>query len=188
MNKVCILSHGRSGTVYTATVLNKIGIKIGHEVHGKDGTVGGTIWKSSKRRTLADYNHVLHQVRNPLAAISSITTVRQATLRRYCSEIGFPHCIIPTDRLEAAMLSWVMFTTWADDHAEWVFQVEDMPKIFGRLCHYFGVTSAPELPVIGKDLNSRHHPLFTMTDLRTANCSLAEMVYFKGIQYGYWRS
>lgn len=184
-NKVCILSHGRSGTVYTAEVLKAVGLRVGHELPGPDGAVGGIFWKGYKRK-LAEYDHVLHQVRHPLRTISSSVTWRRRTHRMYARQLGYRRALIPKDPLEAAMFSWVIYTTWADHYAEWRFRVEDMTEIFPRLYSYFGTDEQKSCPSLPLNLNTREHREYGMRDLAKTNGVLADIIHFKGVLYGYW--
>lgn len=183
--KVCILSHGRSGTVYTAEVLRAVGLDIGHELNGVDGAVGGVFWKG-QRRILSRYDRILHQVRNPLDTISSLTTANWRTFEKYLVNLKFPACKMPANICEMSMLSWVLYTTWADSRAEWTFQVERLPEVFEKLCDCFGIERQP-LPDLPQDLNSRPHETYTLADLEKVNTALAQVVHYKGILYGYWK-
>ena len=181
---VCILSCGRSGTVYTATVLNKLGLDVGHEVPGKDGTVGAIFWKGFVRN-LSDYDHVIHQVRNPVDVISSFVTAQRNTEKLYCRDIGFADCYLPTNKLESSMLVWLLYTNWADRHSRFAYQVEDMPEAFPGLCQLFGLPKDTPLPEVSTTTHSRPHEKYGLEDMADVNPALTEMVRAKIIQYGY---
>jgi hypothetical protein len=68
--KFLITGYPRSGTKYTAKVLNKTSLDVGHEFKGKDGCVS---WKHLPKAL--DFDLVLHQVRNPLKVIGSSHTI-----------------------------------------------------------------------------------------------------------------
>jgi hypothetical protein len=67
-----ILSLGRSGTVYITDIFKSAGIELGHERLGKDGAVAWPFEVDFPGSHLGyDYEHIFHQVRNPLSVISS---------------------------------------------------------------------------------------------------------------------
>jgi len=70
--KLLVLAFPRSGTRYIKTVLNDYGIDVGHEDVGPDGVVS---WK----HLLEPADIVLHQVRYPFAAITSLQGMKRAS-------------------------------------------------------------------------------------------------------------
>lgn len=182
--KLCILGCGRSGTSYTASMLNSAGLRIGHEYPGQDGSVGGIFWKKT-RRNLLDYDVIWHQVRNPIHTIASLTTLKPASFTEYMFELGSPRCAMPQSSLCRAMLVWLMYTEWADRYATYTYQVEDFDRVFPRIMALYGKHCQP-IQSISKKLNTRPHATVRFRHLMRAHPTMAELVRFRGIKYGYW--
>jgi hypothetical protein len=73
---VLITGCGRSGTTFMSSFLCASGLKIPHERPGRDGCVAWPMCVDSyrpwgNRSSRAKFQHVFHQVRNPLDVISS---------------------------------------------------------------------------------------------------------------------
>ena len=70
MDKRLITGFPRSGTEYMSKVMQKTGLRMGHEGHGdcSDGTV--SYWHSYFKAP-GIYEVVLHQIRDPLEVIPS---------------------------------------------------------------------------------------------------------------------
>jgi len=109
--KILGLGHPRTGTGYTATVLNKWGFEIGHEDPKPDGIVSWTLiqeWQP-KVRVLENTKHksaffemgkaydwkrptydtLIYNVRNPTSSIPSLVhTVRKRGIIKYLKKLG----------------------------------------------------------------------------------------------------
>ena len=83
-----ITGCGRSGTMYMAKMLQSAGLDVGHEALGQDGVVS-SIWAVAddwypsyhQQRKRPAFDVVLHQVREPLATIGSLTTAQPGSWR-----------------------------------------------------------------------------------------------------------
>jgi len=80
---IVIIGCARSGTKYISSLFNKVGYDVGHEKLGKDGIASwGLVPDSGKVPYGPSFSElrgrdmtVIHQVREPLAAIASIETL-----------------------------------------------------------------------------------------------------------------
>ena len=178
--KTCILSHGRSGTTYTARVLQALGLDFGHECEGRDGSIGGIFLKGN--RNLKNYQQIFHQLRSPLRVISSTTTCRKKNLQKTFDVIGVH--ITEKDPLRRAMQSWLAYVEWAEEQASWWYRVEDMKEVFPKLCSKLGIPVQP-LPTLPKNLNARPHPVHNWADLLVADAELTQRIQEKAAEYGY---
>ena len=79
--KVLVTGCGRSGTGYMCTFLKASGLDVHHEYMGADGSVswlmGATVDKAPWGPLAKGFHfeHVFHQVRNPLKVIQSLLGV-----------------------------------------------------------------------------------------------------------------
>lgn len=179
-----ILSHGRSGTVYTSKVWQAMGLDIKHERDGKDGAVGGIFFKGTQ--DLSSYRQIWHQVRNPIKVISESTTCRARSFVLMFREIGY--ACQETDPLRRAMISWLAYTEWADKIASWTYRIEDMDILFREMCERLGIPNArsQSVPEITKKTNYRDYaPSLTFEDLYSKDPKLADKVYDRAVHYGY---
>ncbi len=181
VKRTCILSHGRSGTVYTSMVLSSIGLDFGHEEDGKDGCIGGVFFKG--HRDLDSYEQVFHQVRNPLLVISSSTTCKHGSFKRVFAEIGADN-INESDPLRRSMISWLLYTEWAEEQSIWRYRIEDFEKIWPELLHRMNIdrTDLPNLPT---NINTRLHKYYTWTELESKDTELANEVKKRARSFGY---
>ena len=78
--KICVLAHPRCGTGYMSKCLQEMGIDVGHEVMGEDGTVNWTYLIENEKpfnwiaepRSSYEFDIFVHLVRDPFTAIPSI--------------------------------------------------------------------------------------------------------------------
>ena len=179
--RTCILSHGRSGTLYTSMVLRSIGLDFGHEEDGKDGAIGGIFFK--QKRQLDSYEQIFHQVRNPLAVISSSTTCKASSFKKTFEEIGAGD-IEETDPLRRAMLSWLRYTDWAEQYSIWRYKIEEFPKIWPELMFRMNIPQE-ELPDVPVNINTRLHHNYTWNDLHAVDNALALSLQHNARKFGY---
>jgi hypothetical protein len=179
--RTCILSHGRSGTVYTSLLLQSIGLDFGHERDGKDGTIGGIFFKG--KRNLSTYDQVFHQLRHPLDVISSSTTCKESSFNKTFKEIGIGE-IREKDPLKRAMLSWYYYTNWAELLSIWRYRIEDFPKVFPELLFRMDVKRV-DLPDIPTNVNTRPHRKYTWDDLFTVDEELTSEIINNARRFGY---
>lgn len=176
-----ILSHYRSGTLYTTMTLRAMGLDFGHEKDRRDGAVG-VVFVRDKLPDLRSYSQVFHQVRHPLNVISSSLTCKMTSFDKIFHNIG--RICSEKDRVRRAMTSWFYYTEWADTHASWRYRVEDMPGILPELCGRLGVKPIPFSP-ISTNLNTRKHVRCSWNDLERKDMDLTNRIRDRAEDYGY---
>ncbi|TWT61709.1 glycosyltransferase [Rubinisphaera italica] len=153
-----IVGCGRSGTKYTATFLNKIGIQVKHEEPGPDGEVG---WKGLLKildGEIDPSSHiVLHQVRNPLETISSMRTHSHGLLgdvsRHFSTNSSLKSA---TGKLHRCMEFWYEWNLLAENYSKWTYQTESFTESIDRICDLIDHPRVEgELPLVDPNLNSR---------------------------------
>jgi hypothetical protein len=151
---------GRSGTKYTAFLLQQLGIDAPHERLGRDGICSWTMAVYSETRrygppsSRVSFREVFHQVRDPLAVISSAVTLRAESWDFIRRHIDCPDAAIPIVR---AAHYWVLWNEQAERVATWRYRVEDLDNSFGEFCARIGVKpDAALIAAIPRDFNTRH--------------------------------
>jgi hypothetical protein len=186
-----IVGCGRSGTKYISRVLSSGGLDIGHEFMGKDGIASWLLAVDAEsapwgpRRRDFRFRTILHQVRHPLAVISSAQTFAQASWGFICQHIRCE----PEEPLALRCAKyWRYWNERIEPDAEWRYRVEDVPIIWNELCERTRCTATDAaLAVVPRDLNSRkgiYDPL-TWNTLRSLDAPLCLAIQQQASRYGY---
>ena len=180
--KVLIASAGRSGTRYTSYLLSLYGLDVGHEHLGRDGMIGWNWIQQSPQ----DFDLVLHQSREPLAAIRSAMT-HTNRLFKNCEVHYGPPPISGEDshpKLIPAMWYWLNHNKLAKKTAGYHFKVEHLGEegyVRNSILFALGLEKAPHPKVQPpRNLNSRkatlarrNIPVLTWQDLTHASENLS---------------
>lgn len=219
--ELLITGCGRSGTKYISFVLRRIGLHVNHEHIGRDGIASWLMAVDSDRtpwgpgRANYCFQHVFHQVRDPLRAIPSIETFKQSSwtyINHHIDLRGIDH-----PRLRAATY-WYYWNLKVEEFAEWRYRVEAIDTVFAEMCQRLGRDTNVELLAhVPTDINTRSrgrifhwyeelcerlnirslrpgHPKLadinpeskcTWKDLEQLDPKLSKMIYEKAVQYGY---
>lgn len=182
-----ITGFPRSGTKYLATVLNAVGLDVGHEELRPDGTVswphigqGFLTWTGQIEKT--NFDPVIHVVRDPLKAISSAQTLRDESfdyMFKYSNHPGGPR------GLRWYMWAWLKWNDFIESRAVWRFKIEDLPECYPTLFEMLGIQGVSALPELPKNINTRPHSNFTWTDLKREDKKLYKQIRDKAVKYGY---
>jgi len=133
-NEPCILlvtGCGRSGTNYMAEVLNQSGYDIKHEKPGVDGCVSWPMAVDSYSpwgpMSNDRFEHVFHQVRNPLNVINSwIVNIEDLNRDEWKFIRNHVPQIHPTDSLiVSATKYWIYWNKLAESRSEWRYKIEE---------------------------------------------------------------
>lgn len=195
-SKIAIIGCGRSGTKYVSKLFNSIGIKIGHERLEKNGIASWTlvpytnveVWGPSFYKIRAMGFPIVHQVRNPLKVISSVTTVfSDKKTWDFISE----H--IPIDNSETiihkAMKYWYYWNLMAEKKAKYTYKVEDIEAHFNDLLRIgkFEVNTdiSSIFTTVSTKVNSRKHNEISWNDLQKEDYELSQKIYELSSHYGY---
>jgi len=153
---------GRSGTKYTSTVLCTCGLDMLHEKVGKDGAVS-SVWAidlkaaqyyaphSCGSRSMFDV--VLHQVREPLSAIASITTGSGGAIAWVDKHTPLH---FEGDRIKWAVEYWLYWNQLCEEQAVITYKVENMPNRWNEIKDILGI-NVPFPKNIPTNINTRIH-------------------------------
>lgn len=156
-----ITGCARSGTTYISKVLSNSGLEIGHERLLKDGCAS---WPMAVDSDVSPYGppskgihfeHIFHQVRDPLQTISSVFTTEGPTSWQFiCSMI--PN-IYPTDtKLTRAAKYWYYWNLAAEKKSEWTYKVEEIEFVWDEMCQRLDISlSRDALATVSKTINQR---------------------------------
>ena len=188
----CLITGcGRSGTVYVSCLLDELGADVPHETMGLDGIAswllavdaGQAPWGPLRR--MFQYRTIVHQVRHPLAAIASAQTFRPESWEYICGHI-------PCDVTEPLLLRcgkyWHYWNLKAELTSEWTYRIEELPRVFDRLCDTVGVfPDRSRLAAVPADLNSRkgRYSAITWNDLAELDPELTQKIHAQAMRYGY---
>lgn len=221
--KLLILATGRSGTLYVSKVFRKAGMDLGHEAVGQYGTCSmyfipprtdvSSINDGQKvkihyqeDRSQFQFEHVWHQVRDPLKTIDSLAKSFTLKVRRwtaaYCGAqlpgtSGISRATLE-DKLQWAMWYWIKGNLMAQTQARWTYRLEELPwkEMMRRLDEppqplpKVGVTTNRGLRFAFKSREASEEVRRTMYDttwglLRRIDRPLADVCAAMAAGYGY---
>lgn len=137
--KLLVIGCSRSGTTYISVLLCKAGLRIGHEELFKDGCSSWPLvfdtehppWGPSCKDI--HFEHIFHQIRDPLKTISSVSTHEIKKSWEYiCRKI--PKIKMSDSTIVRAAKYWYYWNTAAEKKAEWSYKVEDIEQIWDEMC------------------------------------------------------
>jgi hypothetical protein len=194
---ILVAAVGRSGTHYTARLLQQLDLDVGHETVGRDGTAswkhittGRFVVRKKWRRQRTTYidaggfTTVLHQVRHPLKVIASMQTFGEASWR-YMAQ--FTSLTLEEPTLRRAMVAYLEWNRLIEPRADWRFQIERLSEVFETFCRYVGVEPQPmpELPWAARESRTGRYAALGWADLEQADAALAEQIREMARTYGY---
>ncbi|MFI5343633.1 MAG: glycosyltransferase family 92 protein [Chlamydiales bacterium] len=156
-----ITGCARSGTTYISKVLSHSGLEIGHERLWKDGCAS---WPMAVNSDYSPYGppskgiqfeHIFHQVRDPLQTISSVFSIEpQASWQFICSMI--PNISLADTKLMRAAKYWYYWNLAAERKAEWTYRVEDIEIVWDEMCQRLNISlNRDALATVSKTTNTR---------------------------------
>ncbi len=189
-----ITGCGRSGTHYTARILQEMGLDIPHETVGKDGTAswkhtapGVFVYIGKNRESIIDttgFKRVLHQVRHPLKVISSMQTFSDSS---WAYMAKFIDLSVHASPVVKGMQAWIGWNQLAGQRANWRFQIEQLKECFPEFCLHAGLPPQPlpEVPADAKDSRTDRYAPLHWKSLVAADATLAKAVRALALDYGY---
>ena len=141
--RLLVTGCGRSGTKYTAELLQNLGLDVQHEEMGADGIAtwcmavdcAGSPWGGGRRGI--KFGTILHQVRHPLKVIPSLTTFTAPSWR-------FIAKFVPVAPNEPILLRaakyWYYWNQQAERISGWRYRIETLSNIYPEFCSRVGVT------------------------------------------------
>ena len=162
--RLIIIGCGRAGTMFTARMLQDSGLPhFKHEKLGDDGGVGWTLTLPGYRHRWRACDTILHQVREPWACVSSMTTHARGLYVKTQKIVGRY-----TDLDNVALCAaewWLRHNAMCAGLAEWTYRIEDVWKgtsAAATLRDYAGVTRLWFPP---RDTNDRAHRMVNAGEL-----------------------
>lgn len=180
--RLLVTGCGRSGTGYMTQVLRQAGLDVGHETLGRDGAVS---WKwcppTNKRPQFAP---ILHQVREPLACIGSLTTFKGSSWTLADRFTALPMEGSPVQR---AIAYWYFWNKHAERQAALTYRIEGLRARWGEIAALLGVRVSYEEATAGipQNVNTRPHLRYTWEQIQLAHRRLYLSVRKLAAHYGY---
>jgi len=178
--RLIVVGCGRSGTTYFARALQSAGLDFGHETLGADGGIGWNLIMPKWRCQWRETDVILHQVREPWAAIASLTTHTDGVWVPVSGMIGG----LPEDPVRRAAEYWLRWNRLCAEAAAVTYQVESVEDetcpVWDALGKRPGDCAFPPA-----DTNHRRHDNI---DTACLPKSLVKAVTSLGAEYGYQSS
>lgn len=193
---ICILSSGRSGTTYTSNLLNALGVDVGHEKVGERGMIGCNWYEFLDRpKYRGKFTRRLHQVREPIACIRSMLTLKNGIFSRIESVVGAPK-LHPNEELRKvhrAASVYMRFNHLMASKASWTYRVEDLKfgsAVYDNLCNIFDVPRGTRPRILRLPLNINTRPKAGVPEvsweiLKKIDESLSDGIMSMAESYGY---
>lgn len=194
--KLLITGCGRSGTRYISTLLNNLGLDIPHEVKmGKHGisswlmAVPNPSYPWGPQFERSNFTHIVHQVREPLKTITSLSTFSPISWEYISKYIR----IRPKDSiLLKSMKYWYRWNKIAEKNSIFTYRVENLENIFPKFCIKIGYpylkNKKNKINLIKTNINSRrkkYKNIMEWENLYKENEGLANKIYHQALSYGY---
>ncbi len=183
---------GRSGTTYTAKLLQTLGLKFGHERLGMHGIASWYLGSKQKKVPFGPSMQqlawldlpVVHQVREPLSAISSCLAIGKSS-RRFLEEESA--VFRATSRIGFAMRYWLYWNQTCEQLGSFTYQIERLDETLPKVLA-IGKLDLPEShrsSEVSKKTNARTHTSLTWDQLFDEDPVLATEIRELGGHYGY---
>lgn len=187
----------RSGTHYTAALLTKAGLPVGHEAIADGGTSSWVMAVNAKaapwgpRDRSCKYAHIFHQVREPTKSIAAIETEPPISWNFICEHL--PQIVDTDSSFVKACKMWLYWNLAAEKMAEWTFRIEDIDNVFDEMQERLGVVlDSKALETVARDKNHRDRKkeLYAWEEIekklkKTGDEALFEDLKALAIRYGY---
>ncbi len=169
-----ITGCARSGTGYISHVLQKNGLDIGHESMGRDGISSWVMaimtdepaWGPIPSEV--QFEHIFHQVRDPLKVISSVYISEPQISWDYIIK-NIPEINLEDSKAEKTAKYWYYWNLRADERAEWTYRVEALDEVWEEMEARLGLSlDRSSMNQVPKNYNTRESHPFTWASLREA--------------------
>lgn len=162
--RLLIIGCARSGTTFTTLFLRNAGLAMGHEQMGLEGCV--SMWMVFEgpglgRPPHAKFQHIFHQVRNPLDVITSCYVNYETTNRLMCITLWdyiykhVPEIQKDDPHLVKCAKYWYYWNLKAEELSEWRFRVEELEYLIADFESRLQVQFLPEV------MRGLHHQINT---------------------------
>ncbi len=169
----------RSGTFYIANYLKLMGVKVEHEKMGEDGTVD---WMRASTKL---EGIIIHQVRNPIDCISSLSCISRVMKRNMFQHLNIDCTNQPL--INICMLIWYHWNILVEQQAQYRQRIEDFDyQKLKELAVLSGATPNDTKPYVPLNRwNTRKNRHYTWKKLFIADYELTKKIRDKAIEYGY---
>lgn len=180
--KLVVIGCGRSGTGFSTRLFQELGLDIKHEEMGKDGTSSwpATLWNHLPQ----EFEHIFHQVREPLNAISSIQTFVEGSWRFIGRQNFFK---LTDDKILNSANYWYHWNLLAETRTDFRYRVEDIFDLLPLICSELGMEYKDLSYLKEKGINSRKGTFDKLTwgTIKEKNEALYNKIYNMALRYGY---
>jgi len=181
-NKILITAVPRSGTGYISKLLTSCGIDAPHEVIGLDGIVS---WRGIIEN-INDCNIIVHQVRNPLKVISSLTIIMPQSWKFIFDNLNLP---MPKDLIYRSMITYYYWNKLIENkkpiHRYKIEEIDvNIPYLFGLFNKEMCI-----IPEIEKDYNTKYSHRKKYVDyklMKSIDADLAQKILEISTNYNYF--
>ena len=207
---VLITGCARSGTTYTAKLLQEGGLRVGHERVRRSGLCSWDLAVDPEegrwhvRRGQYQFAHIFHQVRHPLKTISSVYSTEDGASWNYIRS-QLPQILDTDSHLLKCAKYWYYWNLAAEKRAEWTYRLEDLADRFDEFQNRLKTNgrcftweqaiylwddlrvNRDALKCVSKETNTKgKHPEFTWDDLeKELDSELFFNIRALAVRYGY---
>jgi len=183
--KILVTGCGRSGTEYIHHIIKALGLHVGHEKMGKNGTVD---WHKASilKKNHNKYDVIFHQIRHPVKTIASMQVTNSW---KFISK--FIPSISNKEIVEKGMLYWYYWNKAVEPYSHFTYQLEQIkdPQVFGRFCELLKVKADfsvfKKVESNTKNFHRRKHEDLTWENLENENKDLSDKIKILAEKYGY---
>jgi hypothetical protein len=170
MKKLLVIGCGRSGTKSISNILNQCGLS--GFLHESDaGSDGQSNWYETARSIddlKNEYEHIFHQIRNPVDVISSVQTLLPRSWNYICENVEDISMNDPI--LVRGMKYWLRWNMMASRKSEYFYRIEDISSAIFEIISRIGIGRMIDVHDIKiQKMNHRRHSMFSWSDLMNAD-------------------
>ena len=157
------LGHPRTGTGYTAKLLQSWGLDVKHEKMGKDGTVdwslaaGKSLWQDVDLNGW-NWQHIIYCVRDPKQSIPSIVYTEDVgnASEKFRKQHGVRGGSNPIVSAINSLYKWDQLISELEPNV--IFRIEDEGEDLFKYLEKVGIKVKWDETILGKKQNVREHP------------------------------
>ncbi len=187
---LCILACSRSGTKYMSLCLREFHLAMGHERVWGHGGCGWTLLLPQWFNQF-EWTSVIHQVREPISAISSMHGHVGRMWKRVATVIGpLPVGRNKNNWMLRCARYWMRWNRECEKRAAWRYRIEDiyegspiMPEFYERA--RLKPKKGRGWPKLSRKTNTRKHPKLTWADFDRFPKETRPQLISMSEEYGY---
>jgi hypothetical protein len=186
MKRVLITGCQKAGMGFISNLLVEVGVQVGVTKMGRDGNVD---WRRPYSDN-AEYDIILHQVREPMADIEASLEMGDWAWNFICSKES--RITMDDSVLLRSMKYWLYWNQRAQAAAEWTYRMESLPGVLDKIMEAIGligrnldVVDAMSTKFHKQRLSREAKGKLTIGDVMGEDRAIGEFVDFMGKSYGY---